>query len=180
MCTVISGPGNTRHFGLLLGAQFKVKLWSWESPFPGSRRQSWIHMTMDERENDEKDMMGCRGELGMKGASHPNHPGLTLLPAQLREALRCSPKRPTPALTPEKGEPPAWPPRTYLLPHSHRAAFTRICTGWLVRTPPGGSPPWTWWCGQVSLLLGFWGSSLHSSGTSGQIRGSVGKIQESR
>lgn len=28
-------------------------------------------MTMDERENDEKDVMGCRGELGMKGASHP-------------------------------------------------------------------------------------------------------------
>lgn len=81
---------------------------------------------MDERENDEKDVMGCRGELGMKGASHPTHPGLTLLPAQLREALRCSPKRPTPALTPEKGEPPAWPPRTYLLHHSHRAAFTNL------------------------------------------------------
>lgn len=26
---------------------------------------------MDERENDEKDVMGCRGEHGMKGASHP-------------------------------------------------------------------------------------------------------------
>lgn len=26
---------------------------------------------MDERENDEKNMMGCRGELRMRGASHP-------------------------------------------------------------------------------------------------------------
>lgn len=31
MCTVFSEHGNTRHFDLLLGAQFKWKLWSWES-----------------------------------------------------------------------------------------------------------------------------------------------------
>lgn len=117
-------------------------------------------MTMDERENDEKDMMGCRGELGMKGASHPNHPGLTLLPAQLREALRCSPERPTPALTPEKGEPPAWPPRTQLLHHSHRAAFTRICPGWLVRTPPGALHPGH---GDVGKSPSFWGSRVPAS-----------------
>lgn len=71
LCTMFSGPRNMRHCDLLLGVKFKRKLWSWESPFPGSWRQSWIHMMMDERENDEENVMGCRGERGMKDASRP-------------------------------------------------------------------------------------------------------------
>ena len=66
---------------------------------------------MDERENDEKDVMGCRGELGMRGESHPTLASHSCLP-QLREALRYSPKRQNPALTLRKGEAPAWRPRT--------------------------------------------------------------------
>lgn len=68
-------------------------------------------MMMDERENDEKDVMGCRGELGMRGESHPALASHSCLP-QLREALRYSPKRQNPALTLRKGEAPAWLPRT--------------------------------------------------------------------
>lgn len=133
MCTVFSGLGNTRHFDLLLGAQFKVKLWSWESPFPGSWRQSWIHMTMDERENDGKDVMGCRGELRTRAASHSTLASHFCLP-QFRGALPCSPERLTLALTLGKGEAPAWPPGTYPPPTP--------CTG----QPPLGSAhaDWCW------------------------------------
>lgn len=78
MCS-LSRTCNRIHFDLLLGALFKLKLSSRESPFPGSWRQSWIHMMMDERENDEKNVMGCRGELGWRCILPCS--GLTLLPA---------------------------------------------------------------------------------------------------
>lgn len=42
-------------------------------------------MMMDERENDEKNMMGCR-ELGMGGHISP-YPGLTLCLPLLRDVL---------------------------------------------------------------------------------------------
>lgn len=81
-------------------------------------------------------------------------PGLTLLPAQLREALRGSAKRPTPALTPRRGEPPCLAPRTYLLHHSQRA-FTRICPGWLVRSPLVALHMVMWASLPPSGVLGF-------------------------
>lgn len=42
-------------------------------------------MMMDERENDEKNVMGCRGELGMEGTSHPTLASHCL--PQLRDGL---------------------------------------------------------------------------------------------
>lgn len=113
-------------------------------------------MMMDERENDEKNVMGCREELRMRGASPPTLASHSCLP-QLGEALGLSPKGKTPALSLGKGEAPAWPSKPNPPPPLHGEAFTRVCPGRLALIPPGGSPSW-------DRMVG--GPSLHSSGRS--------------
>lgn len=86
-CFFLLGPDNTRHLDLLLGAQFKVKLSSWESLyFSRLWRQSWTQMMMDETEwwGEHDGMKRSWDEVCISP-----YPGLTVCLSQLRKSL-CS------------------------------------------------------------------------------------------
>lgn len=125
MCS-LSRTCNRIHFDLLLGALIKLKLSSRESPFPGSWRQSWIHMMMDERENDEKNVMGCRGELGWR--VH-----LALLwphPPACRSSGKLTCRKVSLLPSPLEPSPPS--------PPVAQGAFTRVCPAdWSCLMTPG-------------------------------------------
>lgn len=92
------------------------------------------------------------------------YPSLTLLPASVQGGPALFTREADPSSHPGKGWSSCLAPWNLSPSHPlHRAASTRVCPCWLVLTPPSGSPPWTWWCGQGSINLEFWGPSLHSS-----------------
>lgn len=166
---MFSGLGNTRHFDLLLGAQFKWKLWSWESLFPGSWRQSWRQWWWMR----ERMMRRTWWDVESSGWGGTSHPTLASHSACLCSGMSCDPHQRGSRAPLRKGRLLPGPLEPNPLQPSHRAAFASAYPCCLVLTPPGWSQDMMMWLRSLHLGSSLRSSEMQNSGTSGVTRGSM-------